>query len=753
MRWNPLVVLVNSLFLLFAGVTSADSDDRKIAPKVFIVNMFDLEAAVWYNIPEFNLQSRNITVPGFSPRYPNVHCTLDGSVCQLVTGEAEINAGITMAALIYSSSMFDLSKTYFLISGISGINPNRGTIGSVTLARFAVQVGLQHEIDAREIPAGFSTGYFPLGSQRPDQFPESIYGTEVFELNDDLRTLAYEFAKDAKLNDTSAAAEYRAQYSGDSPGGKPPSVVLCDTATSDVFWSGRLLAEAFENTTRLFTNGTGDYCTTQQEDNATLEALLRGAVSGLVDFSRVIVMRAGSNFDRPFEGRSAAEGLFANQGGFVPSVKNTYVAGVRIVEGILKGWEGKFRGGQYIVGKPQWVPEGFPLGGQPTESLSLSLTTILRNPFQLRTGDWTHLDYRRPMSDAASYQQDLNVNNSVSLVSFTLLYYEYFLTFEAEATRMWTQRTLTTPTLIFYINRYVAFFGHLPMIVQHFWTAAPSEYKWMRSLPQICRSLQTYHQYFALLLQIMVAVMLIFRTYALYERNKKVLIVMVLCTVVAIMNGFVRDVSQVSERTDDLFNNHQLTLYAATKSSDKHTTDLVPSIGCPSTVGASLGKRLAAAWIGMLIFDTLIFLLTLYKALRIGRAAGNLIWLLARDGTMYYGMSSILISRLMLNLRDPANLLDTSNSGTVVNGAGARTYPLLSTVGPSFVSNDSDMLISSEQQTQSRDSPYRQETGGWSRGRADMIDFEESSHPVAGREGEIELEYVQGRWSSHQRAG
>ncbi|EEB94736.1 hypothetical protein MPER_06402, partial [Moniliophthora perniciosa FA553] len=124
-----------------------------IAPKVFILNMFDREGDVWYNIPEFNLLNQNISVPGFSPRFPDAHCTEDGSICELVTGEAEINAGITISALVHSS-LFDLTQTYFLISGVAGISPKWGTTGSVTFARFAVQVALQHEIDAREIPPG-----------------------------------------------------------------------------------------------------------------------------------------------------------------------------------------------------------------------------------------------------------------------------------------------------------------------------------------------------------------------------------------------------------------------------------------------------------------------------------------------------------------------------------------------------------------------------------------------------------------------
>ncbi|KAK7436887.1 hypothetical protein VKT23_018908 [Stygiomarasmius scandens] len=341
------------------------AEQNKTAPKVFIISMFTPEANVWYNIPDFNLLARNITVPGFSPLFPDAHCTNDGSICELVTGEGEINAATTISSLVRSSE-FDLTHTYFLIAGIAGISPKIGSTGSVTFARYAVQVALQHEIDAREKPSNFNTGYFPQGAEAPDQYPTSLYGTEVFELNDNLRQLAYSFAQNATLNDTSEAQAYRANYAGDSelaPGASAPSVILCDTATSDNYWVGSLLAEAFENTTTLFTNGTGVYCTTQQEDNATLEALLRGAISGLLDFSRIIIMRTASDFERPFAGQTAYEALFAEQGGFDVSVTNIYVAGVEVVKGIVDEWDDQFEAG---VKADNYIGDIFgSLGGQP----------------------------------------------------------------------------------------------------------------------------------------------------------------------------------------------------------------------------------------------------------------------------------------------------------------------------------------------------------------------------------------------------
>lgn len=332
-----------------------------------LTRQFSPEAEVWWGVPEFNLLAHNITVPGLSPLFPDVHCTPDYNICQLVTGEGEINAAVTLSSLV-SSPIFDLTRTYFLVAGIAGVNPKVTTINSVTFARYAVQVALQYQIDLRELPDNYSTSYIPQGAQVPFEYPTSIYGTEVFELNAELRSLASSFAGRATLADSDASQEYRAKYTTSddiyAAGMKDPSVMECDVTTTDVYFSGRLLSEAFGNTTTVLTNGTGVYCSTAQEDNATLEALLRAAKHKLVDFSRIIVMRTGSDFERPYEGQSAPDNpLYADQGAFEPAVQNLYNAGVEVVKGILSEWNNTFAAG---VKPRNYIGDMFgTLGGQP----------------------------------------------------------------------------------------------------------------------------------------------------------------------------------------------------------------------------------------------------------------------------------------------------------------------------------------------------------------------------------------------------
>ncbi|KUI54748.1 Purine nucleoside permease [Cytospora mali] len=336
-----------------------------------MIIQFSPEANIWYeNLPSSglgDLLAVNVSMPGLSMLFPHVHCTADLEICQVTTGEAEINAATTIASLVLSQK-FDLTSTYFMIAGIAGVSPKWSTLGGVALSRYAVQVALQYEFDAREMPENFTTGYWSFDTYLPNTIPGEWYGTEVFELNEDLRQIAYKLASKANLSDNTIAAAYRERYAAEgeayTAGASAPSVVLCDTATSDVYYSGNLLADAFDNTTTVWTNGTGKYCMTAQEDNATLEVLLRLAIEGLVDFARIIVMRTGSDFDRPPPGVSAYDHLLImDQNGFEIAIENIFNAGVEVAKGVLGDWNSTFKDG---VKPSNYIGDVFgSLGGEP----------------------------------------------------------------------------------------------------------------------------------------------------------------------------------------------------------------------------------------------------------------------------------------------------------------------------------------------------------------------------------------------------
>jgi purine nucleoside permease len=324
--------IIAGLAIATGGATRS-ATAAPIPVKVMIISMFGPEGDVWTSHRDLK---QTITVPGLPPAYPAVHCGQDG-VCQLTTGMGHSNVAASLAALVYSRQ-FDLRHSYWLIAGIAGINPKAGTLGSAAWARYLVDWGLQWELDAREKPKDWPSGFLGINTKNPGEKPPLDYRTEVFELNGALLQRAFALSRSVKLADSATAQKARAAYR--APGNQPPSVIECDTLSGDTWWSGTDLGERAEAWTKLLTSGLGRYCTTQQEDNATFEVLKRATAAGLADDQRVAVLRSGSDFDRPPTGGSDVDNLldYQAQGGFLPAVQNLYLAGNPLVEAITTDW-------------------------------------------------------------------------------------------------------------------------------------------------------------------------------------------------------------------------------------------------------------------------------------------------------------------------------------------------------------------------------------------------------------------------------
>ncbi len=319
-----------------ASVTDVPLSAAPLEVKVLVVNMFQLEAAPWI---EALHTDRQVAVPGLSEDYPLVRCNA-AAVCQMTTGMGHAGAAASMMAVLYSGK-FDFRKSYIIIAGIAGIDPARGTIGTAAWARYAVDVGIAHEIDARELPVGWKDGYFGVMTDSPDAVPKFDYHSEVFKMDESLLQRAYTLSRSAVLEDSEDVRAYRRHYPAE-PANQPPKVVICDTATSDTWWVGERLSDHARHWTELLTQGAGDYCTTQQEDNATLTALARAALSALMDLRRVAILRSGSDFDRPYPQQKVLDGLRSQlkiKGTIRISTHNLVDAGMPLVDDIVQHWE------------------------------------------------------------------------------------------------------------------------------------------------------------------------------------------------------------------------------------------------------------------------------------------------------------------------------------------------------------------------------------------------------------------------------
>jgi purine nucleoside permease len=275
---------------------------------VLVVTMFGAETRPWLQNESLPLA---VDVPG---AYGPVRCNRDG-LCVLTTGMGKSNAAATLSAVL-DSSRFDFRAAYFLSAGIAGTPPDNGTLGFAAWARWVVDYDLGHHLLTEEAPD------VPYGYQEMDA--ESA----VFRLDDDLVDLAYELTRDVALTDSEVSREVRTHYPGQE--GVTPYVTVCDTVTGDNYWSGPGQSARAQHITDLRTDGQGDYCTTQMEDNATATALER---RGYLD--RYLNLRTASNFDQPYPGQTVAQHLDTSSGAFSTSVQNAYLVGSVVVDHLL----------------------------------------------------------------------------------------------------------------------------------------------------------------------------------------------------------------------------------------------------------------------------------------------------------------------------------------------------------------------------------------------------------------------------------
>src|SRR5258708_38411581 len=100
----------------------------------------------------------------------------------------------------------DLRKTYWLINGISGIDPAHGPVGSAVWAANVIDGDAMREIAESEMPAGWPYGLFAIGTMAPDKLPEAhadvggwggapLAYTMNYPLNPGLTPCDYDFSK------------------------------------------------------------------------------------------------------------------------------------------------------------------------------------------------------------------------------------------------------------------------------------------------------------------------------------------------------------------------------------------------------------------------------------------------------------------------------------------------------------------------------------------------------------------------------
>ncbi|KAI0302894.1 hypothetical protein B0F90DRAFT_181676 [Multifurca ochricompacta] len=250
---------------------------------------------------------------------------------------------------------------------------------------------------------------------------------------------------------------------------------------------------------------------------------------------------------------------------------------------------------------------------------------------------------------AAKY---IYLNSVVDLCASVILYYDYAITLHWEIEFLWppyNKLGLFTSACI--LNRYLPIIGHIPLLASYM----------AQKTPDVCQALHVYHEIFGMALQFLAGVICLVRVYALYGRSRRILGFLVFVGAASILTGCWAMVGSRRAKVE--------------------TINVITSIPeCHQFMPPEGGKFAALAWTGVLVFDSVIFSLTLFKAVTMGRGI-RLLDVIVRDGTIYYSalfivnlanimtlrfappmlkgistnltnvLSTTLVSRLVLNLR------------------------------------------------------------------------------------------------------
>jgi purine nucleoside permease len=337
---TSLTKLSASFFLLGAALLA---QQPPLPIRAVIVAMFEPGADTGDQPGEFQfwVEREQLTESLTFPQgFRDLRLNRKTGVLGIVTGVGNIRSAASIMALGLDPR-FDLSKAYWIIAGIAGIDPNDASLGSAVWADCAVEADLSHKIDPRETPANWPTGILPLRALEPYPTPRTTSDQMVFCLHPPLVQWAYQLTRNIPLPESDAMRQRRALYAGTRAADEPPRVLIGATLSGSAYWHGHLLNRWANEWVRYHAGPSVNYVTTAMEDTGTLQSLTWLARAQRADLQRVLVLRTASNYDSPPLTQSSLESFRAMKSGgvysaYLESLEAAYRVASHVLHELLK---------------------------------------------------------------------------------------------------------------------------------------------------------------------------------------------------------------------------------------------------------------------------------------------------------------------------------------------------------------------------------------------------------------------------------
>lgn len=336
-RWKPLFTLAAML----VGASAAHAKDKPLEIKVVVVTAFEVGEVTGDTAGE--LQNWAEAIPQTLPFVGGEHPLRYDPQRKLLVINTGIgtNRAATATMALGTDPRFDLTKAYWLIAAIAGVNPNTGSVGSAAWIGDLVDTDYGYAIDPREAPADWPAGIFARDSARPYGEPRGETKYNLYPLNKGLRDWAYALTAKIALPDAPVLAEIRKGYTKFPAAQCLPLVTIGNEATGQTFWHGKLFNDHVERWVAYWTREPGSFVMTGMEDTGVAHALQVLTLQGKADAQRLMVVRTGSNYSLQPEGRDAAQSLSAEAmelSALKPSVDAAYTVALPVVAEITGQW-------------------------------------------------------------------------------------------------------------------------------------------------------------------------------------------------------------------------------------------------------------------------------------------------------------------------------------------------------------------------------------------------------------------------------